>query len=78
MQLKECYSEVVGAHQTLKAQYISLQEERDTVEQQYQHLCDGWRVELESKQAAFEETRKQIMSQRCLVNYVLWGLPAFL
>jgi hypothetical protein len=68
MQLKECYSEVADAHQTLKTQYIALQEERDTVEQQYQHLCDGWRVELESKQAAFEETRKQIMNQRYDLN----------
>lgn len=56
---------MVDAHQTLKNQYIQLQEERDNVEHQYQHLCDGWRIELEGKQAAFDEARNQIVSQRC-------------
>ena len=66
VQLKAWYTDVVNAHHTLKTQYVLLQEERDTVEHQYQHLCDGWKVELEGKQAAFDEARSRLLSQRCV------------
>ena len=65
LQLKDFYEELVDAHQALKARYAELQDERDAVEAQYQQLCNGWRVELEDKQAAFEKARTQILSQRC-------------
>lgn len=64
VQLKSFYEELVDAHQALKGRYAELQEERDAVESQYQQLCDGWRVELEGKQAAFDEARSQVLSQR--------------
>ena len=64
MQLKAWYTEIFDAFSVLKQQYVKLQQERDEVEQQYQHLCDGWRQELEQKQAAFDNARSSILSQR--------------
>ena len=66
VQLKGWYTELYDAFGVLKQQYVKLQQERDEVEQQYQHLCDGWRQELEQKQAAFESARSSILSQRCV------------
>jgi hypothetical protein len=65
MQLQAWYTELFAAFSILKQQYAKLQQERDEVEQQYQHLCDGWRQELEQKQAAFDNARSSILSQRC-------------
>ena len=64
MQLKGWYTELFDAFTVLKQQYVKLQQERDEVEQQYQHLCDGWRQELEQKQAAFDNARSSILSKR--------------
>lgn len=58
------YLELFDAFAILKEQYVRLQKERDNVEHQYQQLCDGWRLELEQKQAAFDQARACILSQR--------------
>lgn len=72
MQLSRWYLELFDAFSMLKEQYVRLQKERDSVEHQYQQLCDGWRLELEQKQAAFDHARACIMSQRfCLTSPVL-------
>lgn len=66
MQLKGLHVKLVAAHERLQHEYASLHEERDAVERQYQQLCDGWRIELESKQAAFDEVRGQILTPKCV------------
>eukprot|EP00892_Ulva_mutabilis_P006695 jgi/Ulvmu1/4398/UM002_0123.1 len=63
-QLRTWYLELFDAFTILKEQYVRLQKERDSVEHQYQQLCDGWRLELEQKQAAFDHARACILSQR--------------
>ena len=64
VQLQMWYLELFDAFAILKEQYVRLQKERDNVEHQYQQLCDGWRLELEQKQAAFDQARACILSQR--------------
>lgn len=36
------------------------------VEKHYQHLCDSWRMELETKESEFEKVKTQIMNPRCV------------
>ena len=64
VQLKSHYEELLSAHKALRAQHLSLREERDQVETQYQQLCEGWRIELEDKQAAFDEARRQLLNPK--------------
>ncbi|WIA21513.1 hypothetical protein OEZ85_000716 [Tetradesmus obliquus] len=64
--LKAIHLALVTSHRKLEGSYESLRQERVSVEQQYQQLCESWRAELDEKQRQFEQARAQILEPRDL------------
>eukprot|EP00882_Tetradesmus_deserticola_P008359 GHRQ01008816.1.p1 GENE.GHRQ01008816.1~~GHRQ01008816.1.p1 ORF type:complete len:202 (+),score=73.27 GHRQ01008816.1:733-1338(+) len=64
--LKAIHLTLVTSHRKLEGGYEALRQERVSVEQQYQQLCESWRAELEEKQRQFEQARAQILEPRDL------------
>eukprot|EP00882_Tetradesmus_deserticola_P033425 GHRQ01038186.1.p1 GENE.GHRQ01038186.1~~GHRQ01038186.1.p1 ORF type:complete len:279 (+),score=130.37 GHRQ01038186.1:234-1070(+) len=64
--LKAIHLALVTSHRKLEGNYEALRQERVSVEQQYQQLCESWRAELEEKQRQFEQARAQILEPRDL------------
>ncbi|KAF5829698.1 hypothetical protein DUNSADRAFT_15634, partial [Dunaliella salina] len=59
--LKGVHLQLSSAHKQLKGNFAALQEERVSVEKQYQSLCESWRLELADKQRSFEAAKAQIL-----------------
>eukprot|EP00854_Cymbomonas_tetramitiformis_P003050 gene3050-3875_t len=62
--LKNMHLNVSENYQQLQEKYTKLYDERVSVENHYQQLCQSWRDELERKQKDFEEAKSQIMQPR--------------
>eukprot|EP00878_Enallax_costatus_P029398 GHUV01031874.1.p1 GENE.GHUV01031874.1~~GHUV01031874.1.p1 ORF type:complete len:407 (+),score=149.79 GHUV01031874.1:549-1769(+) len=64
--LKGLHLTLVTSHRKLELEHEQLKQERVSVEQQYQQLCESWRAELEEKQQQFEQATARILEPRDL------------